>query len=135
MPKLSNAALRLTSGALILNSGIGKLSMDEATYGHLKGMASAGVPQVAKLSDKQFGKALAISETALGATLLTPFVSPKLAGLGLTAFSSGLLSMYFGIDSMTEKDGIRPTQEGTAMAKDVVLLGAGLALLFSGKKK
>lgn len=45
MPKLSNAALRLTSGALILNSGIGKLSMDEATYGHLKGMASAGVPR------------------------------------------------------------------------------------------
>lgn len=45
MPKLSNAALRLTTGALILNSGIGKLSMDEATYGYLKGMASAGLPQ------------------------------------------------------------------------------------------
>ena len=43
--------------------------------------------------------------------------------------------MYFNIDSLTKDDGVRPTQEGTAMAKDVVLLGAGLALLFSSKKK
>lgn len=135
MPKLSNAALRLTAGALILDSGINKLSMDEGTYGHLKGMAANGVPQVNKLSDKQFGKTLATSETLLGAALLTPFVPAKLAGLGLTAFSAGLLSMYFNIDSLTKDDGVRPTQEGTAMAKDVVLLGAGLALLFSSKKK
>lgn len=134
MPKLSNAALRLTAGALILDQGINKLSMDEETYSHLKGMAANGVPQVSKLSDKQFGKLLATSETLLGATLLTPFVPAKLAGLGLTAFSACLLSMYFNIDSLTKEDGIRPTQEGTAMAKDAVLLGAGLALLFSSKK-
>ena len=108
MPKLSNAALRLTAGALILDQGINKLSMDEATYGHLKGMASAGVPQVAKLSDKQFGKALAVSETALGATLLTPIVPAKLAGLGLTTFSAGLLSMYFNIDSLTKRTASAP---------------------------
>lgn len=135
MPKLSNAALRLTAGALILDQGINKLSMDEETYSHLKGMAANGVPQVSKLSDKQFGKLLATSETLLGATLLTPFVPAKLAGLGLTTFSAGLLSMYFNIDSLTKEDGVRPTQEGTAMAKDIVLLGAGLALLFSSKKK
>lgn len=132
---ISNAALRLTSGALILNSGIGKLSMDEGTYGYLQQMAATGVPQVEKLSAKQFGKALAIGETALGAALLCPIVSPKLAGLGLTAFSAGMLTMYFGDEKMTQEDGIRPSQEGTALAKDFVLLGAGLALLTSRKGK
>ncbi|WP_421084467.1 hypothetical protein [Rothia nasimurium] len=135
MAKLSNAALRLTTGALILDQGINKLSMDEGTYGFLKSMAASGVPQVAKLSDQQFGKTLAASEIALGAGLLTPFASPKLVGLGLTAFSAGLLTMYFNNDDMTKADGIRPTQEGTSLAKDVVMLGAGLALLFSSKKK
>lgn len=131
---LSNAALRATSGALILNSGIGKLGMDEGTYGFLKGMAATGVPAVEKLSDQQFGKALAYGETALGAALLLPVVPAKLAGLGLTVFSAGMLTMYFGDDAMTMEDGVRPTQEGTSLAKDFVLLGAGLALLFSSKK-
>ncbi|MDO4897722.1 MAG: hypothetical protein Q3965_00295 [Rothia sp. (in: high G+C Gram-positive bacteria)] len=131
---LSNAALRLTSGALILNSGIGKLGMDEGTYGYLKGMAATGVPAVENLSNQQFGKALAYGETALGAALLCPVVPAKLAGLGLTVFAAGMLTMYFGDDAMTQEDGIRPSQEGTALAKDFVLLGAGLALLASSKK-
>lgn len=135
MSLLSNAALRLTSGALILNSGIGKLGMDEGTYGYLQQMAATGVPQVEKLSPKVFGKSLAVAETALGASLLVPVVSAKLAGLGLTAFSAGMLTMYFGDENMTQDDGIRPTQEGTSLAKDVIMLGAGLALLFSRKGK
>lgn len=134
MSLLSNAALRATSGPLILNSGIGKLKMDESTYGYLKGMAATGVPAVEKLSDQQFGKALAFGETALGAALLLPIVPAKLAGLGLTVFSAGMLTMYFGNDEMTQDDGIRPTQEGNSLAKDFIMLGAGLALLFSSKK-
>ncbi|MDO4917160.1 MAG: DoxX family membrane protein [Rothia sp. (in: high G+C Gram-positive bacteria)] len=135
MSLLSNAALRLTSGALILNSGIGKLSMDEGTYAYLQQMAKTGIPQVEQVSPKTFGKALAYSETALGAALLLPIVPAKLAGLGLTAFSAGMLTMYFGDEKMTMEDGIRPSQEGTALAKDVVLLGAGLALFLSRKGK
>ena len=135
MGRLSNAALRITSGALILNSGISKLSLDEDTYGYLQQMAATGIPQVQQLSAQQFGKALAVSETALGAALLCPIVSPKLAGLGLTAFSAGMRTMYFGDEKMTLDDGIRPSQEGISLAKDVVLLGAGLALLASRKGK
>lgn len=135
MSFLSNLALRSTTGALILNSGIGKLGMDEGTYGYLQQMAKVGVPQVEKLSANTFGKSLAYGETALGAALLLPVVPAKLAGLGLTAFSAGMLTMYFGDENMTMEDGIRPSQEGTALAKDFVLLGAGLALLLSKKKK
>lgn len=40
--------------------------------------------------------------------------------------------MYFKTPSMTQDDGIRPSQEGTAVAKDMWLVGAGLTLLSQG---
>ena len=36
MGKLSNAALRLTTGALVLDAGIKKLGADEGTYAYLQ---------------------------------------------------------------------------------------------------
>lgn len=84
MGKLSNAALRLTAGALVLDAGVKKLGADEGTYAYLQQMAATGVPAVAKLDPKTFGKLISYSETALGATLLTPFIPARLAGAGLT---------------------------------------------------
>lgn len=133
MGLVSNAILRTTAGAFILNSGLGKAKMDEGTYGYLKGMASTGVPQVNKLSDKQFGQALTAAEIALGAALLCPIVPAKVAGLGLAGFGAGMLTMYFKNDDMTLEDGIRPSQEGTALAKDIFLVSSGLALITSRK--
>ena len=121
MGKLSNAALRLTAGALILDAGIKKLGADENTYAFLQQMAASGVPAVAKLEPKTFGKLISYSETALGATLLTPF-------------SANLMTMYFRNPDMHDK-AFRPTQDGQQLANNIVMLGAGLALLFSGKKK
>ena len=91
MGKLSNAALRLTAGALILDAGVKKLGADENTYAFLQQMAASGVPAVAKLGPKTFGKLISYSETALGATLLTPFIPARLAGAGLTAFGANLM--------------------------------------------
>jgi hypothetical protein len=91
-------------------------------------MASRAYPQFESLEPRKFTKLLGAGEVALGAALLTPFVGPALAGAGLTAFSAGLLGMYFKLPGMTE-DGIRPTQQGSALAKDSWLLGIGLALL------
>ena len=42
------------------------------------------------------------------------------------------MGMYLKTPSMTQEDGIRPTQEGTGVAKDVWLVGAGLTLLTQG---
>ena len=95
----------------------------------MQGMAASVVPQAAALRPEQFGKILSAGEMALGAALLLPIVSPLKAGLALTAFSGGLLQMYRTTPGMTESDGIRPTQAGTAIAKDVFMLGAGLALV------
>ena len=62
------------------------------------------------------------------------FIPSRLAGAGLTAFSANLMTMYFRNPNMHDK-AFRPTQDGQQLANNIVMLGAGLALLFSGKKK
>ena len=118
----------------MLDAGIKKLGADEGTYAYLQQMAATGVPAVAKLDPKTFGKLISYSEPALGATLLTPFIPSRLAGAGLTAFGANLMTMYFRNPDMHD-GAFRPTQDGQQLANNIVILGAGLALLFSGKKK
>ncbi len=130
--RLSHLPLRLTTGAFILNSGLGKRGVDGATAAGMQGMATQVVPQAGNLPPEQFAKVLSAGEIALGAALLTPLVSPLKAGLALTAFSAGLLQMYRKTPGMTQDDGIRPTPDGLGMAKDVWMLGAGLALVLDG---
>ena len=126
---LASAALRVPTGLYILNAGLGKFgAIGEAAEG-LQGMAATGVPAVKELDADTFAKTLAASETALGAALLAPFVSNKLAGIGLAGFGATLLTMYFGDDEMTEDDGIRPSSDGTALAKDSWLVAIGAALM------
>lgn len=131
---ISNAALRLVSGAFILNSGINKLSLPEEHAAGLQEMAQRAVPQVAKLAPEQFGKYLSYSEIGLGALVLAPFIPSRLAGLALGAFSGGLVATYLKSPGMTETDGIRPTAAGTALAKDFWLAGIAVALLFHSKR-
>ncbi|GAA1115950.1 hypothetical protein [Nesterenkonia jeotgali] len=131
---MSSVALRAVPGAFILNAGIGKLKLDAESAAGMQGMAATGVPAVKQLSPEQFGKALAWGEIALGGALLAPFVSNRVAGLALGTFSAGMLSMYFRNEGMTESDGVRPTQDGTPLAKDAWLAAIAMALVSSGKK-
>lgn len=134
---LASIALRAIPGAFILNSGIGKLQLPEEASEGLHQAATSGIPAIENLPAKDFSKYLGAAETGLGAALLAPFVSNKLAGAGLVAFGAGLLSMYFNNDENTEDDGIRPSHEGTALAKDswLVAIGLGLLALPKGKKR
>ncbi|MDN4160177.1 hypothetical protein [Nocardioides abyssi] len=130
---LTHVPLRVATGAFILNSGIGKLGADEGTAQFLHGAAASTYPGAFKdMKPTTFTKVLACSEIAVGAALLTPKVSATVAGGALTAFGAGLMGMYLKTPSMTLDDGIRPSQEGTAVAKDVWLVGAGLTLLTQG---
>jgi len=131
---MSAIALRAVPGAFILNAGIGKLKLDAETAAGMQGMAATGVPAVKQLSPEQFGKALAWGEITLGAALLTPFVSNRLAGVALGTFSAGMLSMYFRNEGMTQSDGVRPSQDGTPLAKDAWLAAISVALISLGKK-
>lgn len=129
----THVPLRLTTGAFILNSGIGKLGADEGTAQFLHGAAANTYPALFKnMQPADFAKLLAYSEIGVGVALLAPMIPATVAGAALTGFGAGLIGMYFKTPSMTMDDGIRPSQEGTAVAKDVWLLGAGLTLLSQG---
>ncbi|WP_218220869.1 hypothetical protein [Nesterenkonia sp. Act20] len=132
---LTSIALRAVPGAFILNAGIGKLKLDAESAAGMQGMAATGVPAVKQLSPEQFGKALAWGEITLGTALLTPFVSNRVAGVALGTFASGMLSMYFRNDAMTQSDGVRPTQDGTPIAKDAWLAAIAIALVDLGTSK
>ncbi|MBC9226531.1 hypothetical protein GL325_09375 [Aeromicrobium sp. 636] len=131
--KLSHVPLRLATGAFILNSGLSKRNLPPEAAEGLQDMAANGVPQVKSMDPQTFGKALSAGEIALGAALLTPFVPATMAGAALTAFGGGLVKMYLNTPGMTaEGSSFRPSQDGTALAKDIWLVGAGLSLLISG---
>jgi len=130
--RLSHIPLRVTTGAFILNSGINKLSADDETSKGLHGMASGAYPMVSDVDHRTFVKALAAGEIAVGGALLLPMVPAWLAGAALTGFSGALVGMYLKTPGMTKEDGIRPTQQGTPLAKDTWMLGSGLALFIDG---
>ena len=120
---------RITTGAFILNSGISKLSADEATAAQLHGFASGTYPFLKKMKPEDFVRALAVTEIALGAALLIPAVPAAVAGAGLTAFSGGLLGLYARTPGMHKEGSPLPTQQGTAIAKDIWMAGVGLGLV------
>lgn len=120
---------RLATGALILNSGLSKRQADEQTASGLHGMAKGTYPFLDKLSPTTFVRMLSTGEIALGTALLLPAVPTAVAGAGLTAFSSSLLGMYVRTPGMHEEGSLRPTGDGTALAKDVWMLGIGLGFL------
>lgn len=131
--KLSHVPLRLATGAFILNSGLGKRNLPPEAAEGLHGMAAGALPPVGNIEPQAFGKALSAGEIGLGVALLTPFVSPVIAGAGLAAFSGGLVTMYLRTPGMTaEGSAVRPSDQGTPLAKDVWMLGAGLSLLIDG---
>ena len=128
---LAAAPARVITGLYLINSGLGKRNLPVEAAEGLRDMGAVGVPQLADVDPKTFGTALAYGEIALGAAMLVPAVPGWIAGAGLGAFSAGLLNMYRKTPGMTV-DGIRPTQEGTAVAKDVFMLGiAGTLILDS----
>ena len=132
MAHLRRLPLRLAAGAFLLNAGIGKADLDADSAKGLQAMGERILPQLGELDPETFGKLLSRSEIALGAALLAPFVPAAVAGIGLTGFAGALVGMYLRTPGMTEDDGIRPTQQGTALAKDVWLLAIGLSLAIDG---
>jgi hypothetical protein len=130
---------RLATGAFILNSGLEKSRGDEQTAQAIHGMASGTYPFLGKLQPTQFLRLLSTSEIVLGAALLLPVVPTLAAGLGLAAFSGGLLGLYLRTPGMRQDGGLRPTQQGVPIAKDVWMLGiaAGFVIdeIVSGKDR
>jgi hypothetical protein len=129
---LSEIGPRISAGAFILNSGLGKRDADEAAAAGIHGFAAGTYPFLKNVEPQQFAKALSAAEIGVGAMLLAPFVPTAVAGLALTAFSGGLLGLYLRTPGMRRPGSLAPTQEGLAIAKDSWLLGIGVGLLVRG---
>jgi uncharacterized membrane protein YphA (DoxX/SURF4 family) len=123
---------RIAAGAFILHTGLEKWNGDEARAKGVHAMASASYPILKDIPPEKFLRLLAAGEIAVGTALLTPFVPPALAGAALTGFSGALLGMYAKTPGMRKPGSIWPSQQGTAVSKDVWMLGIGLGLTIDG---
>jgi hypothetical protein len=138
--RLWHLPVRAATGAYILNSGLSKRDAPPEVAEGLHGFASTAYPQISNVPPDTFATSLSTAELAVGAVLLAPIVPSGLAGLVLTGFSSGLLGLYLKTPGLTEEGSVRPTQQGVPIAKDVWMLGIGLALVIdslspSGRKR
>ena len=129
---LSEIAPRISAGAFILNSGLGKRNVPAEAAAGMHGFAAGTYPFLKSVPPEQFVKQLSAAEIAVGAALLTPFVPTAVAGALLTAFSGGLLGLYLKTPGMRKPGSLAPTEAGLAIAKDSWLLGIGIGLLTRG---
>ena len=120
---------RLATGGFILHSGLKKWGAAPEVAAGVHGMASGAFPFLGKVEPEKFLRILAAGEIATGVALLTPGVPSELAGLALTGFSGALLAMYLRTPALHEPGSIWPTQAGTAVSKDVWMLGIGLGMV------
>ena len=129
---LRDVPARAAAGAYILHAGLEKWNAEEERAKGLHGFASGAYPFLGSVPPPTFVKALSAAEIGTGAALLLPFVSNKIAGAALTAFAGGLVGLYLRTPGMRKEGSIWPSQAGTAVSKDVWLLGIGLGLLADG---
>jgi hypothetical protein len=125
---LRDMPARVAAGAYILHAGLDKWRADDETAAGIHGMAVGTYPFLAKVPPATFLKGLAAAEIAVGAALVTPFVPNRLAGAALTAFSGGLMGLYFRTPGLRKPQSLWPSQAGTAVSKDIWLLGIGATL-------
>lgn len=129
---LSEIPARVSAGAFILNSGLGKRGANESAAAGMHGFATGTYPFLKSIPPQDFARYLSTAEIAIGAVLLTPFVPTVVAGVALTAFSGGLLGLYLRTPGMRKEGSLAPTQEGLALAKDAWLAGIGLSIVLRG---
>jgi hypothetical protein len=120
---------RVSTGAFILHAGLGKWGRDETRAQGLHAAAAGAFPFLKGISPARFARLLALGEIATGTALLAPVVPVALAGGALTLFSGSLVAMYLRTPAMHLPGSVWPTPAGTAVSKDVWMLGIGLGLL------
>ena len=127
--RLANLPARVAAGAFLMNAGLGKLTPTEEAATAVHGMATTAYPFLGQISPESFTRALGAGEVGLGTALLLPIVPDGAAGAALTAFSAGLMGLYLRVPGMRKEGSLRPSQQGTAISKDVWLLALGVSLM------
>jgi uncharacterized membrane protein YphA (DoxX/SURF4 family) len=124
--------VRVATGAIILNSGLRKRSVDEETAKGLHGFATTAYPEFEDTPPEKFASMLSAGEITVGALVLTPVVPTAVAGLALTTFAGMLMRLYLKAPGLREEGSLQPTEQGTAISKDVWMLAIGTALTIDG---
>jgi hypothetical protein len=124
--------VRLATGAYILNSGLKKRAADEEMAKGLHGFATTAYPEFQDTPPEKFTSMLSTGEIAVGGLLLAPVVPTAVAGLALTTFAGMLGRLYLNAPGVREEGSLQPTEQGTALSKDVWMLAIGAALTVDG---
>jgi hypothetical protein len=124
--------LRLTVGAFFLSSAMSKRRADRSTAEGLQQFATTAYPFLGKLDAQQFARLLSTGEMVIAGALLLPVIPAAIAGAAVTAFSAGTLGLYLRTPGMRQEGSLRPTEQGTPLAKDVWMLGIGISLIIDG---
>ena len=124
--------VRVATGAIILNAGLRKRSVDEETAKGLHGFATTAYPKFEDTPPEKFASMLSTGEIAVGALVLTPVVPTAVAGLALTTFAGMLTRLYLKAPGLREEGSLQPTEQGTAISKDLWMLAIGTALTIDG---
>ena len=119
--KLAHIPLRVATGAYIVNSGLSKQGLEGQAAEGMHAMATGAIPALKQIPPGRFAQLLSATEIALGGALLAPFVSSRIAGAALTAFSAGLVQLYVKTPGMRQEGSLKPTQDGIGLAKDCLL--------------
>ena len=126
---IRRAPLRLSTGAFVVNSGIGTFNADDETTKRLQTTAARLVPQVERMQPRTFAKVLAAGEVTLGTALILPVVPAAVAGLGLSAFAASMLAAQRPTNGQHADGPGQPATQATPNATDAWMLGAGISLL------
>ncbi len=127
--KLHDVPVRAIAGAYILHTGLAKWGASEETATGLHSTASGAFPMCKNMDPKTFTTVLSAAEITTGGLLLLPIVPTAVAGLALTGFASGLVTMYLRTPAIREKNSIWPNQKGVAISKDSWLLAMGVGMV------
>ena len=129
--KLWHVPVRLATGAVILDQGLGKLGADEERAKWLHERAVIAFPELFKDMDPQdFAQLFTACEISLGGALLGIGIVPSgLAGLGLVGFGGALTRLYLTAPGLRREGSLAPTPQGIALVKDSWMLAIGAALV------
>jgi hypothetical protein len=129
--KLWHVPVRLATGAVILDQGLGKLGADEERAKWLHQRAMTAFPELfGDMDPRDFAQLLAVSEIGLGSALLAIGLVPSgLAGLGLAGFGAALTRLYLTTPGTRREGSLGPSPQGIALVKDSWMLSIGLALV------
>lgn len=121
---------RLATGAYILHSGVDKWHGSPEQASGVHGMAASAYPFLKNIQPTTFLKLLSVGEMTTGALLLIPIVPQAVAGVALSTFSGGLVTMYLRTPALHKPGSVWPTPSGIGVSKDIWMfaIGSGLVL-------